>query len=56
MVEMEVLDFTSISPPAEGADKGVGNACYTGKVDMVTASDYLYRLVGGDEFFLHFFL
>ena len=28
MVEMEILNFTGIGPPAEGGNECVGNACY----------------------------
>ena len=51
MMEVKVLDFTGVSPAAESIYKDVRNAGDTRQVDMVTALDYLYRLVGVHEFF-----
>ena len=46
VMEMQVAHVACISPPAQGLDKAVGNACDAGKVDMAAAFDMAYRLVG----------
>jgi hypothetical protein len=45
-MEMQVAHVSCISPPAQGLDKAVRNACNAGKMDVAAAFDVAYGLVG----------
>ena len=49
MMEMEVLYFTRVRPPAEGFDENVRHAGDTAQMDMVAAFYALHGLVGGNK-------